>query len=209
MYGRRLAILFMMASSFGTIMPTRAIAQMFGSGASPGRGSYRPESVWNDGPYYTATHVNPYLPHQRVDNFLIEADPINAPYTSAPRGHYDAFSPGRGPVFPYAEGFSPYSGFADWYKKTYNFEPTKAQIEQAMRMYFRSGGPRVGAIDPAAAAGAQAEVVRAFPSPAASTRSARGGATSGAARTSTKPRVDAPGAVRGGQAPRTRIYRGG
>src|SRR4051794_12079167 len=86
-----------------TASPETASAQSVGPGDSPGRAAYRPESQWDNGPFYTAPHVNPSLPHRGVDNFLLEADPSTFPYTSAPRGHFDAFSPGRGPVYPYAE----------------------------------------------------------------------------------------------------------
>jgi hypothetical protein len=139
-----------------------ASGQTVGLGASPGRAAYRPESQWNTGPFYTVPHVNPYLPHRRNDNFLMETDAPGPPYNLAPRGHYDAFSPGRGPVYPYAEGFSPYSGYADWYLRAHHYRPTEKQVERAIDMYFRSGGPRVNVIDPAAAA-----LTRTAPAPSA------------------------------------------
>jgi hypothetical protein len=132
--------------------PGASSAQSVGAGASPGRAAYRPEVEWNTGPYYTVPHVNPYLPHQRTDNFLMDTDAPGPPYNTAPRGHYDAFSPARGDVYPYAEGFSPYSGYANWYKRTNNFRPTEDDVKRATQMYFRSGGPRVGVVSPAQAA---------------------------------------------------------
>jgi hypothetical protein len=192
---------WMAAGLLGPLTCGTALAQSVGWGASPGRASYRPEGQWNDGPFYTAPHVNPYLPHRAADNFLISADPSSFPYSTAPRGHYDAYTPGKGPVFPYAEGFSPYSGYADWFKKTYNFEPTRAQLERAVSMYFRSGGPRVGVIDPARAASpSPAQTAPKQPRPVLPSRGQRFRAESATGGSGT--------AVSEPHAPRIKIYRG-
>jgi hypothetical protein len=147
-----------------------ASAQSVGWGASPGRAAYRPESQWNNGPYYTTPHVNPYLPHRDPDTFFFRSDPADPPYSLAPRGRFDAFSPGRGPVFLYAEGFSPYSGYAAWYQKTYGFKPTEQQVKRAIEMYFRSGGPRAAVVDPARVAGVSPSAATPAPRPATTRR---------------------------------------
>ena len=113
-------------------------AQSVGSGASPGRAAYRPQGDWNDGPYYTVNHVNPYTPKSAVANDLFESQPTQPPYSNGPRGIYGEFTPDRGSLKPYSEGFSPYSGYSRWYQKTYGVNPTREDVERARAAFFRS-----------------------------------------------------------------------
>jgi hypothetical protein len=126
-----------------------ASAQAVGPGASPGRASYRPSSQWNAGPFFTAPHWDPYRPHAAIDTTLITSDPNAPPYSTAPHGKYSTYYPDRGALYPFAEGFSPYSGFAPWYEKTYGVEGTREQIERARVLFFRSAPtPPPGVLPP-------------------------------------------------------------
>lgn len=115
----------------------RALAQNFGLGASPGRGAYRPEGLWN-GPFYSAPHANPWSPGGISSNDLNSSPATLPPYGNAPRGVYSAYSSGGGATLPYQEGFSPFSGYADWYVKAHGIKPTAEDIARATRQYFRS-----------------------------------------------------------------------
>lgn len=135
-------------------------AQTVGFGSSPGRASYRPASSWNDGPYYSTAHWNPYAPRRAVSNDFIESEPSQPPFGNVPHGLWGTYTPGRGALYPYAEGFSPYSGFADWYQSTYNFTPTRDQIITARTMFFESAPrPPDGVLPPLPPAPPPATVV--------------------------------------------------
>jgi hypothetical protein len=127
-------------------MCAQAGAQGVGPGASPGRASFRPQALWNDGPYFTVGHTNPYLPHPSIWTGLVTSDPDRPPYANWPRGHYSTFNPEQGALYPYEEGFSAYSGYADWYKEVNDFEPTPEDIERAKILFLRSGAPAVNVI---------------------------------------------------------------
>lgn len=169
-------------------------AQSIGAGSSPGRASYRPQSDWNNGPFYTVNHVNPYSPRPSVSNDLIESQPGLPPYSNGPRGAYANYTPGQGRLSPYAEGFSPYSGYSKWYLKTYGVNPTRENVERARAAFFRSA-PRP-----------PAGVLPALP-PAVNGR-ARTQKSAIRAKVVERPRPAAkPGAA--ARAPQTPIYRSG
>jgi hypothetical protein len=113
-------------------------AQTVGPGASPGRAAYRPNAQWNNGPFYTTPHWNPYSPHPTSSTNLYFAEPLLPPWTNGPHGLYSTFYPGQGTVYPYAEGFSPYSGFSSWYVRSYNVDATREVVQQARTLFFRS-----------------------------------------------------------------------
>ncbi|MGE3818990.1 MAG: hypothetical protein AB7I30_06105, partial [Isosphaeraceae bacterium] len=114
-----------------------ANAQNFGMGASPGRGAYRPQGLWN-GPFYSAPHVNPWSPGSPGWTGLISSEPSLPPYGNAPRGVYSSYSGSGGTTYPYQEGFSPYSGYADWYVKANGIKPSAEDVVAATRAFFRS-----------------------------------------------------------------------
>lgn len=123
--------------------------QSVGYGASPGRAAYRPSVQWNDGPYFTTPHINPYAPHPRAATNLYEAEPLAPPWSTAPHGLYSTFYPGRGVLYGYDEGFSPYSGFSAWYARTYNIVPTREVVQQGRSRFFRSAPlPPAGVLPP-------------------------------------------------------------
>ncbi|GAC1463324.1 MAG: hypothetical protein NVSMB9_00650 [Isosphaeraceae bacterium] len=113
-------------------------AQSVGEGSSPGRASYRPAEQWNDGPFYTATHWDAFSPHQMRGIGLFAQVPLAPPFSMSPHGMFDAFSPGQGPLFEYAEGFSPYSGYSEWYLSQYRIQPTTEDLVRARAQFFRS-----------------------------------------------------------------------
>lgn len=115
-----------------------APGQSIGPGASPGRAAYRPASQWNDGPYYTVPHWDPWAPRAAVFNDYYYNDADAMPYTNAPRGRFNAYDPGVVPLYPYAQGFSPFAGYSDWYKEANNFEPGRRDLAAAAGQYFRS-----------------------------------------------------------------------
>lgn len=127
-----------------------ALAQSAGNGSSPGRAAYRPAGEWNNGPFYTAPHVDPYAPRAGSSSGLIASDPSAPPYSSEPRGKYGDAYPESAPLRQYEQGFSPYSGYANWYKQTYGVDPTEKQLAQASAAYFRSSpvGPNVRTLAP-------------------------------------------------------------
>ena len=145
---RRLSILGLV----GTLLVTAGVsasAQSIGSGASPGRAAYRPRSDWNNGPFYTVNHVDPYGPRPAVDTGLIESDPSLPPFGNVPHGRYAAVTPGRGALTPYGQGFSAYSGYADWYGRTYGVAATRERVVQARTLFFRSApAPPPGVLSP-------------------------------------------------------------
>ncbi len=121
------------------VFPKLADAQSIGYGASPGRAAYRPNSQWNNGPYYTAPHVDPYAPHPAVWTGLYAQQALVPPWTrTGPHGLYTWFYPGNGTLYPYVEGFSPYSGFAPWYARTYEIVPNREVAQGARDAFFRS-----------------------------------------------------------------------
>ena len=133
----------------GVAAVSTARGQSTGYGASPGRASYRPDWQWNNGPFYTTPHVNPYAPHAASTTNLYFAEPIVPPYSSYPHGLYSQFYPGAGPLYSYNEGFSPYSGFAPWYRATYGVNPTRDLVQQARTRFFRSAPrPPAGVLPP-------------------------------------------------------------
>lgn len=126
-----------------------AFAQSVGFGASPGRASYRPEAQWNNGPYYTTRHENPYLPRPAADTGMINSLANLPPFADGPHGLFANYTAGEGALYPYAQGFSAYSGFASWYEKTYGFTPTREQVEKARAEFFRSAPrPPAGVLPP-------------------------------------------------------------
>ncbi len=125
----------------------RAEGQSVGGGASPGRASYRPDAQWNDGPFYTASHWNPYAPNASSFNGLTTSDPTGLPYGAFARSDFSAFRPGTSTLYPYDQGFTPYAGYAEWYKKTYNVTPTRPMVANADNRFFRSA-PRLGGVQP-------------------------------------------------------------
>ncbi|MFO0909298.1 MAG: hypothetical protein U0794_13260 [Isosphaeraceae bacterium] len=120
----------------GGTEPTRA--QTVGFGSSPGRAAYRPAGQWNNGPFYTVGHWDPWSPRPAHDTGLYYSRINEPPFNSEPRGVNSTFEPGRGATHPYAQGFSPFSGYADWYRRTYGFTPTNRELAQATRQYFQS-----------------------------------------------------------------------
>jgi hypothetical protein len=181
-----------------------ARAQSVGFGASPGRASYRPAAQWNNGPYYTAPHWDPYAPRWSIWTGLVYNDPNAPPYTNWPRGRFTTFYPERSTLYTYQQGFAPFSGFAPWYERTYNFTPTERELAVASGRYFRSSPipPDPRYLAPAVAEALYAPrtlTVGAVPIP---TRPA-------AALDATKPRVDMPQNPPGNAVPRrASIYRG-
>jgi len=125
-----------------------ADAQSIGFGASPGRASWRPSYQWNNGPYYTASHWNPYAPHNSLTNGLIYNEPSAPPYSTEPRGFYGPFTPGRGALGPYDEGYSAYSGYGDWYLAATGFVPTEEDYARSKVLFLRSGAPDVDTVGP-------------------------------------------------------------
>ena len=119
------------------LLPPQSHAQSYGPGDSPGRAAYRPSSQWNDGPFYTTPHWNPYAPHRASSTDLFASMPGNPPYSTAPRGLYANTNP-NAPLYRYSEGFSPYSGYSSWYKKSYSVDPTRDRVIQARTQFFRS-----------------------------------------------------------------------
>jgi hypothetical protein len=116
----------------------QARGQSYGFGSSPGRASYRPPSQWNNGPYYTAPHVDPYAPRPAVWTGYIYYVPSLPPYGSEPHAPVTAFYAQQGTLYPYQQGFSPFSGYADWYERVYDFVPTERDLARAAVQYFRS-----------------------------------------------------------------------
>lgn len=140
---RRRSGLLIVGLLASVVLGTRVEAQSVGVGSSPGRAAYRPDAQWNNGPFYTVPHVSPYAPRPAQDTGLIYNDAWMPPYTNGPHIPYPAYQTTRGALAPYAEGFSPYSGYANWYKRTYDFDPTDRQILNARKQFFRSGAPYV------------------------------------------------------------------
>src|SRR5205807_991525 len=80
---------------------------------------------------------------------LVESIPTLPPYGNGPHGLYGRFTPGLGSLTPYAEGFSPYSGFAGWYQQTYDVVPTRENIAPARVLFFNSAPrPPAGVLPP-------------------------------------------------------------
>ena len=132
-----------------------ARGQSIGFGASPGRAAYRPAVQWNDGPYFrAASHWDPYAPHHRPSpSDLIASAPPSIPRKRRtqlyPHGVYSPFYPNQGTLYNYSEGFSPYSGFAPWYKATYQFTPSREQVQNGRAQFFRSAPrPPAGVLPP-------------------------------------------------------------
>jgi hypothetical protein len=124
-----------------------AHAQTVAAGASPGRASYRPDVQWNDGPFYTTSHWNPYAPHLNYFNGLTTTDVTGLPYGAFARSDFSAFRPGTSTLYSYDQGFTPYAGYAEWYKKTYDVTPTRPMVANADNRFFRSA-PRLGGVQP-------------------------------------------------------------
>ena len=125
-------------------------AQSIGPFASPGRAAYRPQSDWNNGPFYTVNHVNPYAPHQSnyAPNLNVSL-PSVPPYTNGPHGFYGTYTPGRGTLYPYEEGFSPYSGYSAWYQQAHGLVPTRSDVVRGRDTFFRSAPrPPAGVLPP-------------------------------------------------------------
>ncbi len=142
----RLTLAILLAGMAATC-PARG--QTIGYGASPGRAAYRPQAQWNNGPFYTTQHVNPYAPHPIATTNLYAVEPLVPPYTSGPHGVYSPFYPGIGRLYDYSEGFSPYSGFAPWYQATYRINPSRELVQQARSRFFRSAPrPPFGVLPP-------------------------------------------------------------
>jgi len=133
----QLRIIWAMALGL-VLLAAPARGQTVGFGASPGRASYRPDSQWNNGPFYTTSHVNPYAPHATAYDSQYYSEPIAPPYDLAPHGRFSPYSPGAGTLYRYDQGFSPLSGYAGWYERTYNFKPTDDNIASARTDFFRS-----------------------------------------------------------------------
>src|SRR5262249_35928370 len=95
----------------------RVQAQGYGFGDAPGRAAYRPSSLWNDGPYYTAPHWNPYGPRPAVTTSLYYYDAMMPPYGNQPRAMVTNYYPWQGSLYPYQQGFSPFSGYAAWFQR--------------------------------------------------------------------------------------------
>ena len=115
-----------------------AAGQTYGPGDSPGRAAYRTSSSWNNGPFYTAPHWDPWAARPKVSNDLPSSHAQLPPYSNQPRGSYAEYDPGPGRLYPYQQGFSPYSGYASWYQKTYGVVPDERNLSSAARAYFRS-----------------------------------------------------------------------
>jgi hypothetical protein len=132
------------------LVPAPARGQSLGYGASPGpRYAYRPTSQWNNGPYYTVPHWNAYAPHRTSPANLYDSMPLVPPWTTGPHGLYPTFFPGQGTLYRYAEGFSPYSGFSNWYAQDYRVDATREVVQQARTMFFRSAPrPPEGVLPP-------------------------------------------------------------
>ncbi len=146
-HGRR-GILGLIAIMLG-VQVSSAPAQTVGPGDSPGRASYRTPASWNNGPYYTVHHVDPYGPRPAVDTGQIETDPSLPPFGGVPHGRFAAATPNRGSLTPYAQGFSPYSGYANWYRQSYGVVPTRENIVRARTLFFRSAPvPPPGVLPP-------------------------------------------------------------
>ncbi|MCA1685163.1 MAG: hypothetical protein LC745_04105 [Planctomycetia bacterium] len=126
-----------------------ARGQSVGYGSSPGRAAYRPDAQWNNGPFYTVPHVNPYAPRPTAPTNLYGVEPQAPPWSTEPHGLYSPYYPGRGVLNPYSEGFSPYSGFSAWYARDYGVEGNREQVQQARTLFFRSAPrPPVGVLPP-------------------------------------------------------------
>ena len=180
------------------VVTAPARGQTVGAGASPGRAAYRPDVQWNDGPYYTTNHWNAYAPHPSPTNGLMTSDPTGLPYGSFARSNYSAFTPGQGALYAYDQGFSPYSGYAAWYKAEYQVEPTRAKVLSAESNFFRSAPRLPGATT-------VGSLLEALPVPAATSPSSSGQSTT---RGASPARVIQPGTLPA--APRTRgiaLYR--
>ncbi len=163
-------------------------AQSVGAGASPGRAAYRPAGQWNDGPFYSVPHWDAYAPRRGIDTGLPYSEANAPPYTSEPRGTNVAYDPARGPLHSYAQGFSPFSGYASWYQQANHFTPTGRDLSAATTQYFRSSPIPA---DPRYLA---PEVSRAYYAPpAAPTVISARPATRQAAANPAAPRVETPG----------------
>jgi hypothetical protein len=132
-----LALCWALVASLWAVGP-EASAQSVGRGASPGRAAYRPESQWNNGPFYTVPHVDPYGPRGPSSVDLPHTDPDAPPYTTEPRGRYGAYDSEGASLRPYDQGFSPFSGYGSWYLRANNFTPTDRDLTGATARYFKS-----------------------------------------------------------------------
>jgi hypothetical protein len=119
-----------------SVKPARA--QSYGAGDSPGRAAYRPPANWNNGPFYTAPHWDPWAPRREASTSLIYTDAQDPPYTNQPRGPFTEYYPERARLYPYQDGFSPFSGYADWYQRTYGVVPDENNLAGAAAAYFWS-----------------------------------------------------------------------
>ena len=115
-----------------------ANAQGYGAGVSPGRAAYRPSRAWNNGPFYTTRHLDPWAPRQAVSTSHIYTEALAPPYTNQPRARFREYDSGRGTLYPYQNGFSPFSGYSDWYRRTYGVVPDERNLAAAATSYFRS-----------------------------------------------------------------------
>jgi hypothetical protein len=195
-----LSVFLIVAAS---VRPARA--QSYGAGDSPGRAAYRTPASWNNGPFYTAPHWDPWAPRREASTSLIYTEAQAPPFTNQPRGPYTEYYPEKARLYPYQEGFSPFSGYADWYQKKYGVVPDEDNLAGAAEAYFRSSpippDPRYLAPDVSAA----------IYNPTTSTASAPTGRTTSAPVVDpTRPRVALPPPPAPRRSPgRAVIYRGG
>lgn len=127
-------------AGFGMVLagPAEAPGQGVGPGSSPGRAAYRPEWQWNNGPYQAVGHWDPYAPHAFRPADLLYSEPIDPPFSNQPRALYGTYDPARPRLQPYAQGFSPFAGYAPWFQKEHRFTPSRRDLVEASGLYFRS-----------------------------------------------------------------------
>src|SRR5262249_47552352 len=106
-------------------------------------------------------------------------------------------------LYPYEQGFAPFSGYADWYQRAYRFTPTEGDLARASADYFRSSpippDPSYLAPDVAQA------IFEPTPPPSVIVPGRTPAAAGGAAR----PRVERPSAPPLNASPgRATVYRG-
>ncbi len=155
--------LVVISISIAVASANHALGQSLGYGASPGRAGYRPSDQWNNGPFYTALHVEPYAPHLSAATNLYRVEPLAPPWSTAPHGLYGPYYPGRGVLHPYEQGFSPYSGFSNWYVRAYGVDPSREVVQRSRALFFRSAPrPPEGVLPPLPPA---RPVTIAFPQP--------------------------------------------
>src|SRR5262245_35887982 len=112
-----------------------ARAQGYVTGSLIDRGAYRTPAQWNNGPYYTAPHWNPYAPRPAIWTGLIYNEPLAPPYNNHPRGKFPTYHPERAPLYNYAEGFAPFSGYSAYFERRFGFTPTEQDLARAAVAY--------------------------------------------------------------------------